>query len=92
MKLSNQIHRERMRLIIAAYLRLTERNNVLPENVDCSLLTIQYGYSQFKRTNLLKSTLMALTSYRKEIRRRGQIPDVQDTLDFVYKRLNIFTK
>lgn len=78
--------------ITGAYLRLTERHNVDPENIDYLLLTRQYGYSRFKRVNLLKHTLVSLTAYRKKIRRRGQIPDVQDTLNFVYRRLNIVTK
>ena len=92
MKISNKTHRERMRLIVAAYLRLTERYEILPENVNYNVLTKQYGYVSYKRIPLLKDTLMDLTSYRKQIRRHGIVPEVWDTLQFVYVRLKIINK
>ena len=81
-----------MRLIVAAYHRLTERYEILPENINYNVLTKQYGYVSYKRIPLLKDTLMDLTDYRKQIRKHGVIPEVWDTLQFVYIRLKILSK
>lgn len=93
-RLTNQQQRDILERLIGGYLRVTEQMAVKPENVNVKMLAWQWGYKALSpaKVDLLRRVLFGLSKHRSEIRRRGGIPEKEDTLNYVYIRMKVTSK
>lgn len=89
MRLSRKVYDERMRLIIAGFLRLV-RLGVKPEDMPVKMMVYQYGFVRFTKTEELHSALIEM--YQWIIRSRmnnpkGYSPEPTAMLSFIKDRI-----
>lgn len=90
-RLTNQQQRDILEKVVGCYLRVTEHMAVKPENINVKMLAWQWGYKAMSpaRVELLRRVLLRLSKHRFEIRRRGGIPEKDETLNYVYTRMKV---
>ena len=93
-RLTNRQQRDILERLVAGYLLVTEHMAVKPEDVNVKMLAWQWGYKAMSpaRVELLRRVLFGLFKHRSEIRRRGGIPEKEDTLNYVYTRMKVTSK
>lgn len=90
MRLSKETYDSRMLQIIGAYLRMTTRRGVNPDNVAVKVLVKQYGFTHnFSKTAELTVALKAMYNWviQHRFTNNGNSPDPQAMLNFVKSRI-----
>lgn len=88
-RIDNDTMRQRITLICAAYIRLTERRGTTVNVKTLRFITKQYGFKNFSRTEELLKALHKMTDVRDRMRRLGKIPMKEDSCKVVFKHLGI---
>ena len=86
---TNETMRKRIILIVGAYIRMRERLNLKPEQINVKRLTYQYGFKNFTRITLLSKELEKMITIRATLRSKKIVPMASESCASIFQALGV---